>query len=594
MRSTTGFAWLAIYSLVFLFVLKLWSASAPIRQLTPIPDADRGPRLTAWGVATGIFLLGLAALQYSQLGLTLISGPDEPYLVMSSLAQWGALKRSLDGGLAVAAVFGPGLLMVIGGWIFFARTDRRWKTVVAGGALVLLGLALQLWAAPGVSPQWGDSQRWPPLGTLFEVTSFSVFGANAAASRMPAMLCYLFTGIALYRLLADASSRFAGFVAVVVALTAPTMLTQGQLMTRETAGALFMTLAASRLIRWWRHGQPGDFSLAVVLTAAGYLVRRPAIVFAGVLLVVVAAALWRRRGVDLRHNAAFEIGGVATLVLAILPWAWVARDIRPFELSPGNWLQPLVVGAYAARFPTALGLTITVLGAAGILIGLLRPRALTSVAMLWLGAVYVLFTSDTPRWIPTIRFVVLMGPPLAVLAAEAVRTLTGQFAQRARVAAAALVLVSSLFLLRAWVWCAGQPWPAVSPCRAEIPRYPFDQVVAWLDEEGDGEVLLSPATYWQTALGPTSIFSAARRPVGEILPPYSSRSSPLTAERCLAACTEAGVDYVVVPVSVTGGGPRAVFMGDGEIARMADVGLARTATFANGRHRLDLYSCPQP
>ena len=150
-----------------------------------------------------------------------------------------------------------------------------------------------------------------------------------------------------------------------------------------------------------------------------------------------------------------------------------------------------------------------------------------------------------------------------------------------------------MFLVSGWQRCGGQPWPVVAPCREEIPRYPFDQVVAWLDQEGGGEARLSPATYWQSALGPASIFGGARRPVREILPPYSSRSSPLTAARCLAACTEAGIDFIVVPWVEFNGGRRAVFMADGEMDRLAGEGLLHAATFADGRHRLDLYACPR-
>ena len=142
------------------------------------------------------------------------------------------------------------------------------------------------------------------------------------------------------------------------------------------------------------------------------------------------------------------------MAAAAAPWAFTSRTIRPFALTVANWGDLGLIFAYPSRFPTAAGLAATAAAVVGIL-GLPRhPRVTVVIAALWLAALYVLFTSDTPQYIPTWRFLGLLSVPLAVLAAGGVRQVADSLPGRGTIAVALVVLISAVWPLVAWYRCA--------------------------------------------------------------------------------------------------------------------------------------------
>jgi hypothetical protein len=451
-----------------------------------------------------------------------------------------------------------------------------------------------------IGGRWGGSPRWPPLGTLFEVVSLSFFGFNEAAARLPSLLFFILTGVVLLCLVSRESSPVVAFVAVVAMLSAPAYFTQGQLASRETMGAFFMTAAAYFLIRRWHDGRIGDLGWAIALTLAAYLTRRPAIVFFAVIVAVEAVRLWRRRTTEdpggIRPEIMRLVLGGSVFVAGAFPWMFSTRTIRPFELSLGNWLDCGLIVAYPARFPVAMGLVVTALGVLGIVAAVVYRRVLSAVALLWLVTMYLLFTSDVPEWIPTWRFLALMCPAWALLAAEGYRVIDDRLPGSARPVVTGVVVIASLASVAMWSSCGYAPaWLAGTPCREEIPRYPFDQVVQWISKTGLTPATLTPATYWQTSL---DVYVAYRGVDGidEFVPPYGSPAPPLTASDVRDLCRSQPVDFVVVPYQRPGERWAAKFMAEHEadlLPRGPGPGSNNGAVFSNGRFRLEIVPCPE-
>ncbi len=572
-----------------------------VRSFEPTArDSGSSDFSTPWGLASIGVVVVAGALQFREALLPILSGPDEPYRIDAAFDQWLALVTSDAGFLTTALALVSAFVLWLAGLTLLSGTRPLTARLGAGAGLLIVGFASNYHLMLAVGTRWGGSPRWPPLGTLFEVLAFSVFGPGELAARIPSLVFFLLTGVLLFRFVAFAATPMAGFVAVASVFSSPTFLTQGQLASRETGGAFFMAAGAYFLLRWWQFGRNSDLGLVIASTLAAYLTRRPAIVF---VLVVVAFLMmdvwrkWRAGGFpDLRAAVTRAVVGLGVLVAGALPWMFSTRTIRPFEFSPSNWIDWGLVTAYPAHLPGAVGLVVTVFGTIGLVAAVSRPRVFTSLALLWFGVLYLLFTSDTPRWIPTWRFFALMSPAWAVLAAGGFEFLSNRFARPARVALVAIFVAGAAASVGAWVSCAEPPsWLSMAPCRGELARYPFDRVAMWLERNEPGRVVVTPGTYWQTSLGAYVIFNGLEG-ISEFVPAYDSLSPPLERRDVIEACRVTRADFVVVPHRRASGEWAPLFAAPEEAGSRSLPGgpeAGEKASFTNGNHRLVLWSCSE-
>lgn len=593
------FAVLAVYTVGFLVVLGWLSRSGHEAAEIPISHSWWSEYSTPWGLASVAALLGAAVFQFRETLEPILSGPDEPYVIAAALDQWQAITASGTGLVRTSLALGSAIPLWFGGLLLLSKVKPFVARVVVGCGLLIVGFALNYETMLAVAPRWGESPRWPPLGTLAEVLSLSVLGPSEASARLPSLFFFLMTAVVMFRMVAREAAPALGFVALVSLLSSPAFFTQGQLASRETAGAFFMTAAAYFVVRRWHFGRDGDLGWSVAMTLAAYLTRRPAIVFAVVIFGVEAVRLWRqRRAGGLREIAAAAVHpGLAFVVLVAgaFPWMFSTRTIRPFELSPLNWLDWRLFSAYPSQFPVAMGLVVMALGTAGMVTAIVRRRILTSLALLWLVVVYVLFTSDIPRWIPTWRFLALMCPAWAVLAAEGFRCLSDRLPGWARPAVVVVLVIGAAFSFLTWWSCdVSLARPSKAPCRSRMPRYPFDQVVAWVEATQTGAVVITPATYWQTALDVYAIFDGVER-IDEYVPPYGSPAPPLELRDVREICRSTRIDFVVVPYQRVAEQWVPKFMKPEEAVRLTSElrpASGELVTFTRGSYRLEVYPCP--
>ncbi|MHC4990493.1 MAG: ArnT family glycosyltransferase, partial [Planctomycetota bacterium] len=288
-------------------------------------------------------------------------------------------------------------------------------------ALLAVVLGLSLWAylgsRGGVSEALGNSVRWPPIGTLATGLSHALLGRTEIAARFPPIALYLLTGVYVFRIVAAAAGRSLGVAAAIACLAMPVLFASGHLATREAGGAMVVTAGVFYMLRHLRTGNAYDLGLAALAVLVGYLQRRPAVVLLALLPGIAILARFvggaPRPRLARGWRALWLYGGalVAT-VWAALPWPAIARTVRPYELTPGNWLDWELASAYARGFPAAIGWPATALAALGLGVAIWSRRTWQIAAVLWLLAVYVLFTTDDPFWVPPKRFVTLMTPAL--------------------------------------------------------------------------------------------------------------------------------------------------------------------------------------
>ena len=127
-----------------------------------------------------------------------------------------------------------------------------------------------------------------------------------------------------------------------------------------------------------------------------------------------------------------------------------------------------------------------------------------------------------------------------------------------------------------------------------MPRYPFDQLVSWLGESEPEEVMVTPATYWQTSLDVYAVFQGIDR-IEEYVPPFGSPAPPLDVDDVTEICRMTPAALVVVPFRQESDQWIPLFMAPEEAGRLAgesELGFGEREIFGLGSHRLDLYDCP--
>jgi 4-amino-4-deoxy-L-arabinose transferase-like glycosyltransferase len=196
------------------------------------------------------------------------------------------------------------------------------------------------WFEPGV-PFWGK----PPLSFWTQALSFSLFGVNEFAARLPSLMATLGTVWILWQLAFATGLRSVAQNTVIIYLTgslvyiaAGAVLTDPFLVLGTTWAMAAFYLAPGNPVWYWRYGF--FLGLAIGLLAKGPL---------ALVLVFGPALLWSMLSQDARpHLKAlpWATGGLLTLSIS-LPWYVLA------ELKTPGFLDYFVVGEHFMRFVDA-------------------------------------------------------------------------------------------------------------------------------------------------------------------------------------------------------------------------------------------------
>jgi hypothetical protein len=572
------------------------TASPPV----PVPRRATWSALRSWpGAVLGVALLTAAAIQLPIMTWPLLSGPDEPVLVDEVLVQRMYLAESPVWATlgAFACVLG---LAVIGVATLARRLPTRGAAIAGAAVAAVACVAGYAFFESATSEPWGQSRRWPPLGTVLPLMSHAVLGENTIAARLPSLAFFLLTAIYVYRIAAAEIGRWPALAASVMCLAMPTLFNQGHLATRETGGALMLTAGVFYLLRHVRTGSAYDIGMCAVAVVLGYLERRPValLVFIAPGTLLLCRLLAPTRTNLLRGAAALRVygGALAAIVLTVLPWQYLTRDVRSFSVHPENWDDWNIVLAYVKRLPHTVGWPGTALLAVGAVVGAIRRRPLEIAAVLWIVLTYGLFTSDKPHWIPTDRFVALVCPAIAVLAVRVLATGTRR-GRRVAVFASVGVALLGIGPLAGWLTGANVAWtrPPGADGLAQQPHYPFDEMAEAIASDGVTDVTFAPPVFWQTGLRPHLRMIGHGGRVRERMPAWTvEREIPLAGATIGARLNR--IDYLMVPLAdPPTGTPRFITDLTAEQIAADDVtGFEVVGTWWRGEHGLALLRVRRP
>ena len=267
----------------------------------------------------------------------------------------------------------------------------------------------------------------PPLGRVVLVGFTFVFGATELAARLPHLLFLLGAVVYLYRLVAlYRSTQVALFAAFAFALMPPVF---HYTHTAYLEGGLLFFVAASMFyfLRHLRDGDRSDLLMAMLLTSAGFLYKRPALVALAVIGVYVLLAMANQRRWELRHLVSEYARAVWLCLAGVIPWlilvGWFAgpgRFLRyRYDVNIGNLLSPDLATGYLQQLPHQLSWPIIALVSVSLVYAIIvRRDALLGYALVWFSVFYVFFSIDGDTDLVLAgfdRFALVFIPPIAIL-----------------------------------------------------------------------------------------------------------------------------------------------------------------------------------
>lgn len=507
-RYLASFAFLFVFS-VILGLVRKWTKKKTHRP--PVKRSNSGWRwsFTPLVLAT---LIGMTSFQFVYVGTPILSGDDEPYHVRNQLMQWHAFQGfSLSDMLLLLLVCTALVVAMLG---ISGSLAGRWKlrpvkTVAAfSGFTLLLSLLVFFYASlvHNLPPEWGQELRWPPLGTLLGVASFTIFGASELSARLATILFYGATLAVLYQTIrCDTGCRLTGLLAIIVCMTSPVFFAYGHLAYREVGGCFFISLGMLALVNYCKDGDESWLQYAFFAVVGGFLERRPVAIFLLVCLLFIALRLFRnwRDGDFDRFDFIRQIGLSLSLcllaVIGVVPWVMATRHIRSYDVHLENFLDARLLFAYASEFPRMFSWPVLGLFILGVIV-VLRKRPTGGLIGLTVTAVlYLFFTGDEGRWIPVERFTVLFIPAMAVVSCYSFHIMRAEGLKKKVLALAAGVSILGLI-----GWMIDKPMVGLASTRTRtaglFPHYPFDDILTYMKHEKtvpQGPVL--HPKYWQPA-----------------------------------------------------------------------------------------------
>lgn len=513
-------------------------------------------------VAMIVLLVMFGGLQLFYLDLPILSGPDEPMHVSRKLWQWELYKSVSDANMLLH--FGRHLFL-LAVLIFIAvpletrQISSKWLRsffeFLPLMSLVLLPVIL--WSifrsSVEIPAEFGTDNRWPPLGTVLGIMSFSLWGANEFAARFLSLLFYCGTGFFVYKTLESDLGVEAGITGLVICLASPLFFSYGHLDFREAGGAFFLMLGISCLLLYLKTGNILPLGFVAFAVAGGFLERRPvAILFVVAVLVCLAHVLimWMRKGRRPVCNINDMIlQGLLALVvvLTVFPWIYITRDVRPYHFYWEHLFCLKYLLAYAKQLFELFPWPILLLLCSGLFAIVLKRKWSGILACISFFVLYILFTCDEAYWIPVERFAVLFVPFCSILVSQNFVFL--QPGTLRRWTFVLVIVALSLNGLRGWATDNTKVGFLSKSTRtvSGYPHYPFEELLFYMKKQGikSGNILF-PA-YWQSSF---PVYTRMNQIWGyhEIVPPWKESKKRKTDIHTLKElCVEKNCQALIVP-----------------------------------------------
>ena len=440
--SAVALSCLVVFLSVNLWLFHRWRLDEQVSWHWPVhPRAMRAIAVDHAGLFSGLFLLTI--LHVYPLVVAPIGAGDAPGLALTGpnlLSPLWAISARL--GVSVSWIrlltLGLGLLSLwlVGKGLFWTFSESCRSTLRRSRAFLIVSLAgLLLLGAYA----WGGSSlfiidglvdppitfhREPPISRFLLVGSTLLFGVNEVAVRLPQLLFMLGAILYLYRLVAlYRNSQVALLSAFTFGMLPPVFAYTHSVFFE--AGLLFFVIVASfYFLRHLRDGVGSDLLVGMLLTNAGFLYKRPALLVLGVFAVyAILLCLYHRRWVlplparDYARSVWICLAGVLPWLIIVGSFAGPGRFLRHrYDLIPSNWLSLDLATGYLQQLPLQLSWPIVILVIFSLVSALLIHRdALFGYTVTWFAIYYVFFTFDScTHCIGHDRFALVMFPPLAI------------------------------------------------------------------------------------------------------------------------------------------------------------------------------------
>lgn len=279
--------------------------------------------------------------------------------------------------------------------------------------VLLLAIVLMLYFALLRNQPYDNAlHRYPPLGKMALLFSYTLFGVNEFAARFPSLIFSFISGVYVFKIINLYYDRERAILGFCLLLLIPGFFYYSHLAYLEMGVIFFICAASFYFLRHLEQKEDKDFLLAMFFLSLGFLYKQYTIALLP-LHVVYILVFYFVRGEKVPFG--FYLKAAWISVATILPWTIVQGSSGFY---PYNLLSLEIATRVLRNMPSQVTYPIFALFIAGLFWGLLRKEKLVIYSAITFATFYILMNFlREERWIVEPRFLTVLFPSMAIVSA---------------------------------------------------------------------------------------------------------------------------------------------------------------------------------
>ena len=535
-----------------IFILRLWESAAPHCKLVEAPYKTNRSLNSHW---IWLVLLATGSAQIYFTGLPVLSGRDEPVLMMDHISQVASF-RDFSSWQIMLFICCCVLLASTSGFLakkvqferynLYAEVKQKFPWLLA----FLLAGGLYGVMESNSHFNWGLAERWPPLGTVLSTPFQFLFSDKITAIRLVSVSFYLSTGYVTYKILQTEFNSRIALAGVIIVLTSPALFEYGHIAYREIGGTFFFVYSIYQFQRFLQEGDLDRYGLAIAMATFGYLQRRPAALTIAIFAISLLF-LYRKELFYWKNMRALVLPVIALFWIAA-PWLAISANIRSYSPEYSNLLELSHTSAYFLGLPGITGWLLVFLSIIGMIIGICQRKRLAWISIIWIFLLVLLYAMDITSPLVIDRFAIQFIPPLGILACYTLCKLSDVLPKFELLNFSIITLFACLTFFN-WFLDHDRKFSLVPKNGLRFideDHYPFPQIADWLGQTNANAVLYLPVP-WQSSLN-TELHRREINGNKVIEASWNLKKGKVTITEALKSCRENNCDYLIVPANLQG------------------------------------------
>jgi len=242
--------------------------------------------------------------------------------------------------------------------------------------------------------------RFPPVGKILYLFSYSIFGINEFAPRVIQLTFAVLTAIYVFKIAEIYLGKEAALYAAGLLLFFPNFFYWSAKTSLACGTVFFITAASFYFLQSIKNASPTDRLKCIFLAAMGSLYHHILIIIIPIFGVTLLWDKSWKRNKLYSAKEMFKFGWFCVVpILPMLLTVYIFADmykLRSFDFVASNWLSAGIVTTYLFQMPQQIGYALFAIFIIAFVLILLKKDAtvLDRYLIVWLIAHYIIITSD--------------------------------------------------------------------------------------------------------------------------------------------------------------------------------------------------------